>query len=72
VQPVSKFLRDRGRVHGQWNLRDINSFPKKCSFELGQHEEEYLGFGRMVPTLFGTKEQMQRQCDVLDGQHNTE
>src|SRR6266446_5537680 len=72
VQPLSQFLRDIGSVHGQWKLRDSNPFTKKCSFELCQHEDEYIGFGRMITTLFGTKEQMQRQCDVLDGEHNTE
>jgi hypothetical protein len=29
-------------------------------------------FSRMIPTLFGAKQQMQRQCDVLDGEYNTE
>jgi hypothetical protein len=60
-------LRDIGRVHGQRQLCDLNPFTKKFRFELGQHEDEQIGFGRMIPTLFGTKQKMQRQGDVLDG-----
>ena len=70
MEPFPEFLRDIGRVHSQWKLRDINPFTQKCRFELCQHEEESIGFGRMITTLFGTKEQ--RQCDVLDGAHHTE
>src|SRR5437870_1691947 len=40
MQPFSEFLRDICRVHGQWKLRDVNPFTKKCSFELCQHEYE--------------------------------
>src|SRR6476659_6808911 len=72
MQLLSEFLRDIGRVHGQGKLSDINPFTKKCRFELYQHEDEQIGFRRMIPTLFGAKQQMQRQCDVLDGEHNTE
>src|SRR4029453_14361880 len=58
MQPVSAFLRDIGRVHGQWKLRDVNPFTKKCRFELSQHEDEYIGLGCMIPTLFWTKQHM--------------
>src|SRR5439155_497688 len=34
MQPFSEFLRDIGRVHGQWKLSDIYPFTKKCRFEL--------------------------------------
>src|SRR5215467_3342529 len=40
MQPFSEFLRDIGRVQGQWQLSDIYPFTKKCSFELCQHEYE--------------------------------
>src|SRR5207245_5373474 len=40
MQPFSEFLRDIGRVHGQWQLSDIYPFTKKCSFELCQHAYE--------------------------------
>src|SRR6266446_221977 len=33
-QPCSAFLRDIGRVHGQWKLREVHPCTKKCSFEL--------------------------------------
>src|SRR5262249_44064854 len=72
MQPCSEFLRDIGRVHGQWQLRDIYPFTKKCSFELCQHADEYIGFGRMIPTLFWTKQHMHREGYVMDGAHNTE
>src|SRR5215471_12270711 len=72
MQPFSECLRDIGRVHGQWQLRDIYPFTKKGSFELYQHEYEYIGFGRMIPTLFWTKQQMHREGYVMDGEHNTE
>jgi len=72
MPPLSECLRDIGSVHGQGKLSDSNPFTKKCRFELYQHEDEQIGFRRMIPTLFGTKQQMQWQCDVLDGEHNTE
>src|SRR5262249_19609493 len=72
MQPCSKCLRDIGRVHGQWQLRDIYPFTKKSSFELCQHADEYIGFGRMIPTLFWTKQHMHREGYVMDGEHNTE
>src|SRR5215471_1980467 len=71
MQPFSEFLRDIGRVHGQWQLSDVNPFTKKCCFELCQHKDEQIGFGCMIPTLFWTKQQMQRQSYVMDGEHYT-
>src|SRR6516165_7232440 len=72
MQPFSECLRDIGRVHGQWQLRDIYPFTKKGRFELCQHAYEYIGFGRMIPTWFWTKQHMHREGDVLDGAHHTE
>src|SRR6266568_3664913 len=71
MEPFPAFLRDIGRVHSQWKLSDINPFTKKCRFELCQHAYEQLGFGCLITTLFWTKQQMQRQCYMMDGEHNT-
>jgi hypothetical protein len=60
MPPFSAFLRDRGRVHGQWKLSDGNPFTKKCGVELCQHDYEHSGFGRMRTTVFWTKQHRQR------------
>jgi len=33
MEPLSERLRDKPRVHGQRNLRDINTLTMKCSFQ---------------------------------------
>src|SRR5438128_975256 len=40
MQPLSEFLRNKCRVHGQRQLSDINPFTIKFVFELGQHEDQ--------------------------------
>ena len=52
MQPGSECLRDIGRVHGQWKLREVNPCTKQCRFALCQHAYEYIGLGWMIPTLF--------------------
>jgi hypothetical protein len=40
MQPLSEFLRNTCRVHGQRQLSDIHPFTIKFVFELGQHEDQ--------------------------------
>ncbi len=71
MPPRSECLRAIGSVQGQGKLRESNPCTKQCRFELSQHADEPSGFRRMLPTLFGAKQPMQRPCDVLDGAHHT-
>jgi hypothetical protein len=58
MQSHSELLRDISRVQGERKLRDIHPLTMKLSFELCQHENEYIGFFRMITTLLRTKQQM--------------
>ena len=40
MQPLSEFLSNKGRVHGQRQRSEINPFTIKFVFELGQHEDQ--------------------------------
>src|SRR6266487_3595 len=72
MQPLFELFRDKPRVEGQRKLGDINPFTIKVRFELSEHEDEHIGFIRMVPSLFRTKQQMQGQGHLIHGAHNTE
>jgi hypothetical protein len=47
---------DKPGVHGQGNLREINTLMSKCSFQTRQHENEQICFGGIVASLFWAKQ----------------
>jgi hypothetical protein len=68
----SQCLRDKRSVHGERKLGHINPFAMQCRLHTCEQENEDVSFVRMITTLLRAKQQMQRECPMIDGSHHTE